>query len=305
MMYRILLPLDGSSRSERPIPLVGRLAEALPAEVELLRVVDPADVLTTSAAAITPESLQYQVGLAGEYLRDTTQRFRRVPPPATRVLQGPASKLVAEHARTERFDLIVMSSHGHTGLSGALLGSVARAVVRESSVPVLVLRERAALPSEARGLNVLVPLDGSPLAEAVLTPLLPLARALDWRLQFLWVVDPPGERRGQEGRVLPEQRVREASPDKVAYLDRLAARVRTGGMTAAVRIATGTCAESIVRCSEPDDVDLVAISTHGRHGIGRLLLGSITEHVLCHTPKPVLAVRPPTHCSTGEKVGMS
>jgi len=126
----------------------------------------------------------------------------------------------------------------------------------------------------------------------VLTPLLPLARALDWRLRLLWVADVRDEERGQETSPLAAQHAREARPEMVAYLERLAAGVRADGPAADVQIEAGDCAECIVRCAEPEDVDLIAISTHGRHGIGRLVLGSVTEHVMSHAGKPVLAIRP-------------
>ena len=293
MVYRILVPLDGSSRAERAILVVDRLAEAMSAEVELLRVVDPADVLTTSTvAAATPEILSARAQQAERYLDDAAKRFHRGPPTATRVLQGPASTTISDHARSGSFDLIVMSSHGQTGLVDALLGSVARAVVRESAVPVLILRERTALPQEVRGLGVIVPLDGSPIAESVLTPLMPLAKALEWRLHLLWVTDVRNEERERETVPVGDQRARDARPEMVAYLERLAAGVRAGGSSAEVRIESGDCAACIVRCAEPDDVDLIAIGTHGRHGIGRLVLGSVAEHVIARASKPVLAIRP-------------
>jgi nucleotide-binding universal stress UspA family protein len=208
-------------------------------------------------------------------------------------LQGPASKLLVQQAQTRGCNLIVMSSQGQTGLAGALLGSVACTVVRESDVPVLVIRERVALPQDARELTVLVPLDGSALAEAVIEPLLPLARTLGWRLQLLWVVDlPPGDALAQE--VPLDQRAKQERPSMVAYLEQVAERIRGTGVPAEVRIDSGDRGDCIVRCAEPDDVDLIAMSTHGRHGIGRLVLGSVAEHVISHASKPVFAVRPNT-----------
>lgn len=302
-MYRILIPLDGSSRAERAILVADRLAEAVNADVELLRVVDPADVVTTSTdAAATPAILDSRARQAERYLDDAAKRFHRVQPSATRVLQGPASKVIADHARSRNSDMIVMSSHGQTGLVEALLGSVARAVVRESAIPVLILRERMALPQDVRGMNVIVPLDGSPVAEAVLTPLLPLARALDWRLHLLWATDVRDEGLERETGPLATTRARDEQPEMLAYLERLAAKVRAGGSSAAVQIESGDCAACIVRCAEPDDVDLIAIGTHGRHGIKRLVLGSVAEHVILHAGKPVLAIRPP-HGMMAERGG--
>lgn len=80
----------------------------------------------------------------------------------------------------------------------------------------------------------------------------------------------------------------------VAYLEQVAERIRATGVSTEVRIEAGDSGDRIVRCAEPDDVDLIAMSTHGRHGIGRLVLGSVTEHVISHASKPVLSVRPQT-----------
>jgi nucleotide-binding universal stress UspA family protein len=175
MPFRILLPLDGSSRAERAIPVSDCLAEALGAEVELLRVVDPSDFESRVGTASSTELVTSGVQLATDALRDAARRFRCCKPAACHVGVGSVVTTIVEQAHAGRFDLIVMSSHGYTGLEEKLLGSVARAVVRESHVPVLVLRERVGLPREARDLRVLVPLDGSALAEAVLPPLIPLA----------------------------------------------------------------------------------------------------------------------------------
>lgn len=294
MAYRILIPLDGSSRAERAVPVVDRLAEALGAEVEVLRVVDPTDDRTTPGTALMPESVESRMRRARHYLHDAADRFRRVKPTATRVQQGSASDEIALHASAGSFDLIVMSSHGYAGLAGAMLGSVALAVVRESAIPVLVLRERVALPLDPRGLNVVVPLDGSNLSEAVLAPLLPLARALDWRLVLLRVTDVvAGDLPGQQQVVSADESTREAYPEIVAYLETLAENVRARGVRTDVRIGFGDCGACIVRFAAQASVDLIAMTTHARHGFGRLVLGSVTEHVVCHAGQPVLAVRPP------------
>jgi nucleotide-binding universal stress UspA family protein len=155
----------------------------------------------------------------------------------------------------------------------------------------LVLRERAALPQDVRNLGVLVPLDGSDVAAAILEPLLPLAKTLDWQLRLLWVTDvdsappePPSTPVADAGAGTRGQMLR--------YLEQCAATLRAEGVAAEVGVEAGACAECIVRCAEPADVGLIAIGTHGRHGLGRLVLGSVAEQVIAHASKPVLAIRP-------------
>lgn len=301
MTYRMLLPLDGSSRAERAIPSVDRLARDLRAEVELLRVVDPDDIFSTSAGALDPELPEASARLAEDYLRDATRRFRGVTPTAARVVQGAASTMIAQQASSRHFDLIVMASHGYTGLESALLGSVAQAVVRESTVPVLVIRARVALPGNYRGLMVMVPLDGSALAEAVLVPLLPLAQALDWRLMFFWVAGRPATQfPARQAAASADRQAPLGRLELIAYLEQLAGKVRANGVRTDVSIGDGDRGASIVKRAEDGEVGLVAMSTHGRHGVGRLILGSVTEHVIKHANKPVLTIRPraiPGGCS--------
>jgi nucleotide-binding universal stress UspA family protein len=290
-VYRVLVPLDGSSRAERAIAVADRLAGALGAEVKLLRVLDPADIFTTSSAAVSRGFLDARERLADDYLYYAAKRFRLAPSVATEVVRGPACDTLAKRACAGEYDLIVMSSQGHTGLAGALLGSVACTVLRESAAPVLVIRERVALPQHPRGLHVLVPLDGSPLGEVVLVPLLPLAQALHWRLTLLWVAEvPPKEVLAGRPNLPVAALVRQENPGMVAYLAGIAARVRAAGVAAEIQIEMGDRADCIVRCAQSDDVDLIAMSTHGRHGIERFVLGSVTENVMRYACKPVLGV---------------
>jgi nucleotide-binding universal stress UspA family protein len=262
--------------------------------VELLQVVDPVDILTTAAVSevLTPSTVRTHVQLAREYLADAAKRFRRVRPVATSVREGSPIEMIAQYACAGSFDLIVMSSQGLTGLTAAVFGSVARSLVRESAIPVLILRAGAAPPEDPRGLNALVPLDGSALAEGVLAPLVPLATALGWRLLLFYAADLGADGPSQEDLASIDRRVREQRPDMVAYLERLAADLRAKELQVDVRLGSGERGPSIVRLADEGDVDLVAMSTHGRHGVGRLVLGSVTEHVVNHASKPVLAVRP-------------
>jgi nucleotide-binding universal stress UspA family protein len=292
-MYRILVPLDGSSRGERAITVADQLAGALCAEVKLLRVLDPADILTTSSAAVSPGLLDTRERLAKEYLYYAAKRFRLAPSVATEVVRGPACDTLAGRACSGECDLIVMSSQGQTGLAGALLGSVACSVLRRSAVPVLVIRERVSVPQDPRGLRVLVPLDGFEVAERVLVPLLPLSQALNWRLTLLWVAEvPPREVLAEKPDLPVAALVRQENPEMVAYLEGIAARVRATGVEADIQIEMGDRAACIVRCTQSDDVDLIAMSTHGRHGVERFVLGSVTENVMHYAGKPVLGVRP-------------
>jgi nucleotide-binding universal stress UspA family protein len=217
---------------------------------------------------------------------------------------------------TTRADLIVMTSHGRTGFHRWALGSVAEKIARHAPVPVLILREPlpAVLTSSAsdqlaRPLRVLVPLDGSPLAETALAPAAHVLEALApptaRMLHLTWVVDVV--RMG--GQALPSM-IAESSAWREAeeYLTATSERLRTGefaslhvqvtwSWTAHIDEAYGIVevAETGMKMegtSLPGGCDLIVMATHGRHGIQRWALGSVAEHVLHGTRLPLLIVRP-------------
>jgi nucleotide-binding universal stress UspA family protein len=216
-------------------------------------------------------------------------------------------------ARLEQVDLIVMCSHGESGLKRWVFGSLAQEAVRYSPVPVLVLNEHGLIPSASdidHPLHVLVALDGSPLSETAIVPTIYLIAALaapgQGALHLMQVVITPltyGKFRSHAtvDHYLLGQRQLEAE----TYLGTLVDRLRQGvlarfnlAITWSVTIASDA-AEAIIQLAEqPEEpenegkYDLVAMATHGRGGLRRLLMGSVTEKVLGRTQYPLFIVRP-------------
>jgi nucleotide-binding universal stress UspA family protein len=234
----------------------------------------------------------------------------------TDVSRGLVADTLLAVVSTTRADLIVLTSHGRTGFHRWALGSVAEKIARHGPVPVLILREpihtmltSSASEQLARPLRVLVPLDGSPLAETALAPaaqvLAALAPPTDRMLHLTRVVDVV--RMG--GQSLPGM-IAEGSAwlEAEEYLAATAERLRTGefaplhlqvtwSWTAHIDEAYGIVevAETGMKMegtSLPGGCDLIAMATHGRHGIQRWALGSVADHVLHGTRLPLLIVRP-------------
>jgi nucleotide-binding universal stress UspA family protein len=228
--------------------------------------------------------------------------------------------MIIAAALSHRADTIVMCSHGRTGFTRWILGSVSQKVVRHAPLPVLVLRDGGPIPGvgttgAAPEVSVLVPLDGSALAEAALQPAARLVAALagtvSGRLSLVRIVDIPFPR-PQAGSNIPAETIGRQLQQSVhdeakAYLEQTAARVRgmlpqgsPVSVTTTVRFDVDA-GEAIAAAAEgkPDPQgnpsspsDVIVITTHGRGGLALWAMGSVTERVLARTQHTLLVVRP-------------
>lgn len=325
MFRRILVPLDGSRRAEQALPIAARIARSSSGTIVLYRVVGRPSALalygitTSDLSSPEAESLRDQ---AQAYLTAVSHNEALVGITIEcAVSEGlVAEEILAAHAKHSS-DLVVMCSHGHSEPSRWLLGSVAEKVARLSETPVLVLRERgipaliqAAETATAQSpLRVLVPLDGSPLAEGAVQPACALALALTHEqhaaIHFLTVIPPGGpdvqsatpdtQRSQRAARAEIEGRIGE-------YLGRLAAQI--GETTAhALEITSSVefsadAATTILRVAgqqlESDDVvtpidcNVIALTTHGSGGKRPWSIGTVADRVLYATELPLLVIRP-------------
>lgn len=308
MTYRILVPLDGSELAERAIPWADELAGGLQASVELLRVV-PHDIRWEAAEAevqlnrrlmSTPEPpmgvyrrlVEEEKAEAELALSRARSRFERARYVETTVVPGWPADMIVARAQITDATLVAMASHGRGGVTRALLGSVASAVIRRSGVPVLAIRADLLMPPHIPK-RVLVPLDTSDLARAVLEHVVPLAQKLDWTLVLYSVTDLPPQTIPIQGASIPLGRTPAQPPAEVIeHLDQVAADLRSQGLTVEVEVGSGDRAQAIIEAAHRTHSGLIAMSTHGRHGLGRWALGSVTDAVLRQAEAPVLAVRP-------------
>ncbi len=295
MIRRILVPLDGSDVAERILPTVSALAHRLGAEVILFRAVPPlaqAVVLPDGKILSPREYTEQEEWRARAYLERKREVLEaaKVQVHAVDVAVGKPAQAILEAEERWLVDLVAMGTHGRGGLGRLLVGSVADKVIRAGARPVLVQRTDREGPPVTVLDPILVPLDGSPLAETVLPTAVGLARGLGSRLILFRVVTPvllPEP----VGAPLPAQSLKVLEEEALAYLERTAEGLRREGVEVTVATATGTPAQEIVAVAQSRRVRLICMATHGYTGLRRVLLGSVTEAVIQTAPIPVLVTR--------------
>jgi len=284
MPHRILVPLDGSELAEHAVPWADELAAALQANVELLEVLP-----------LTVDWAEQQTDRPGP-ATDDLQRARGLVTKAAHVegisLHGSPAPVIVARAQASGATLVVLSSHGRSGLARAVMGSVAADVLRDSSVPVVIVpAETDAVPSAPR--RVLVPLDISEYARTVLDWVGPLARELGWTLILCAVADLPPQPLVVQGAAIPLPTGHIHTPVEMAtYLEGVAAGLQAQGFNTEIQVLLGEPGPAIAEKAVEWQAGLIAMSTHGRHGIERWALGSITEEVIQNARLPVLAFHP-------------
>ena len=294
MVERILVPLDGSELAAQALPHARYLADELHARLLLLWVVE-----TVSYSGDPGEAMPalFEVHeMAQTYLERVAAQLRNNGRPVeSHVLSGTPAESILACADDRAVDLIVMSTHGRSGIGRWVYGSVADKVLRGARVPVLLIRAVVQeAPLEAvRYERLLVPLDGSALAEQALPHAEELARATGAEIVLLRVPTvPPFVTWGPDPGMLMPALLNEAYEEADAYLANVARRLRACGFV--VRKAPmdpGPVADTIIDYAHEADIDLIVMSTHGRSGIGRWVFGSVTDRVLRGAGVPVLLVR--------------
>lgn len=300
MTTRILVPLDGSLLAEQALACAITLGRALPAELLLLRVVsvppETADVLDSAGleTAMLAERLDSE---ADAYLREVAVELRDVGLTVDHAVRhGPVSEVIVDYAAGHDVDQIVMTTHGRTGVSRWTHGSIAERVLQSATVPLLLVRAREREPAAPRTpvllRRILVPLDGSAVAEQVLPWVTTAAGALGAHVILFQVpvVYLSGWLLGEF--YIPIHGILEtAEKDAQAYLDGVADRLIQQGVDVSTGMRIGTVAEAIISYASANAIDLIAMCTHGRTGLDRWTLGSVADRVLRGSRTPILLVR--------------
>jgi nucleotide-binding universal stress UspA family protein len=213
------------------------------------------------------------------------------------VLSGRPELELLEYASENNVSLIAMASHGKSGQTQWLLGNIAAKILRASRQPVLLIREAApAQVIEQKKIirRILVPLDGSEIGEAAIPLVKPLARDLGAELVLFQAVAPIRVSAAQFEDSWADivQQDEEARRDAIAvYLEEIGKSLREDGLNVSIAIGSGSPADQIIDYADSSAIDLIGMSTHGRSGIGRWVLGSVTDKVLHAGNTPVLVVR--------------
>lgn len=294
----ILVPLDGSATAEKVLPCARYLAAKFTAPVELLSVIDVADIaanLDNEKGRFFDAMLEQTVRQLTGYLRGIASTF---PGGAVRcsVEKGKPADIIIEKTAAEKKLLITMASHGRSGLNRFLLGSVAEKVLRGSANPLLLIRAGAAAKATGTAVfrSILVPLDGSALAESVLPRAAEMARRLDVEVELFRAYHIPYNVYGDESGSFEsiEQLPAALRAETEDYLEKKSAELRVLGAPRVTWVAReGLAGDEIIRLGRNTKDSLIAMSSHGRSGVKRWLLGSVAEAVARHSGDPVLIFR--------------
>jgi nucleotide-binding universal stress UspA family protein len=297
MYRRILVPLDGSKLAEGILPTVTRFAGGLKARVELLSVVEE-DIV---AAIANPMEGRYldQVGssaqtVARDYLTSIAGQLK-LPKEQVKCTAKVASvpEAIVEEAAKERDTVIAMSTHGRSGVGRWILGSVADKVLHGTHTPLLLYRPRQDGGERGELTTVVVPLDGSDMAEVILPHVEELAKALDLRVHLVRVTSTMTEYYAGEGfYTYPVDLITELENDAKAYLEKKAQELKSRGVrNVTTQHLRGAPALQIVDLVKEMRGSFVAICSHGRSGVGRWVLGSVADRVVTNAGAPALIVR--------------
>lgn len=303
MFERVLIPLDGSPLAEAILPLLKPLIRRVEAEVILVQVAQYPAV--PGASGYVP-LVEFEEP-AREYIRGRVAGLSEEGIRARGVVRvGPAADGILDAVEAEGASMIALTTHGRSGVSRWVMGSVTERVVRSSPVPVLAIRSFPREGSRSAHLapqvmfaprKILVPLDGSENSLGIVPWAISLARRFEAQATLLRVheageapdaIVPPDRATGR-----PFPRQRPARPFGEAAVQAAVRTFMDAGVPAQLAESTGDPGTGILKAAYDSGAELIAMATHGRSGPTRWMLGSVTEKVLRASELPMLIVRSP------------
>ncbi len=312
MYHSILVPLDGSKFAEQALPLAEAIAKRAGAHLEIVQVHTLFE-MTNVSNCWSPyyDPAQDAAFKEGEqaYLDAIASRLQASVSVSSALPTGAVVDGILERVRLAATDLVVMTTHGRGPLNRFWLGSVADQILRHTTVPILLLRPRDDQSNPERTLKrILIPLDGSSLAERVLEPAISLGRLMDAEYTLLRAVEPgfvpygypdlSNVSQAEKSWVVNVKQVERDWVEKrkseaVDYLNKVADRLRHQSLCVQTRVVPCDAVPALLNSAS--SFDLIAIATHGHGGFKRLLLGSVADKVIRGTVTPVLVYRPTAH----------
>jgi nucleotide-binding universal stress UspA family protein len=266
-IQRILVPVDGSPESESVFSAIMPLVRAYAPQVSVLYVIEDPDESLAPPARLAKACGALRAAHVNAHLE---------------LRQGMPAEEILHAAQERQVDLIAMSTHGRGGVLRLVAGSVAEEVLRNTELPVLVTRPNVLVHEWKR---IVVALDGSERSESILPEAVHLARKLNAEIDVLRVAMPVvAATAGEAPIVIPPEDLMPYLQQVVGVLDRLGVKARPVALE-------GRAASSIVAYLRDSGASLLCMTTHGRSGLARILLGSVAEEVVHKAPCPVLLRR--------------
>jgi len=294
MYKKMLVPLDGSELSEVVFPYAEELAGRLGLEVILLHVHSPGK---DEAIPLHQAYIERKAEIMKQQSEEVWQKAggkqgSKAVQVRSELVAGYPAKEILRYADENNIDLILMATHGRSGVERWVMGSVAEKVLQASKTPIWLVRAKVSEESIHHKWPmgaILVPLDGSELSEAVLPHVKTLARQQDAKstnVVLFGVCEPLVE----SGYYIPETSL--TSEETKKYLARVEKQLKEAGISVQIEIRKGKAAEQIIKYASEKPFNLIAMSTHGRSGLGRWVFGSVADKVLHGASIPILLVRP-------------
>jgi nucleotide-binding universal stress UspA family protein len=301
-MYKVIMvPTDGSGFDREAIRVALRIAERSDARVRLVRVLATGSFFGTSPGAenmaVAPDVVRSERDRALSELYSLAAECRATSKADISIdlHAGPVNDVLQGYARRNDVDLIVISTHGRSGLSRLSLGSVTDSLIRHTTIPVLVVKPSASYLNPQVGevfRRIVVPLDGSSLAEQILPRVLTLANLEEAEITLLNVLVPQSYSQKEIAAPNLPWWDKDISIAQ-SYLFRIAGNLRRAGVPVTTDIVISeNIASAIGDFASREKADLIAIATHGRGGLNRMLRGSVADAVMHSTRMSMLVFKP-------------
>jgi len=286
MAYRrMLIPLDGSELAERALPYAKNLAKTKGSEVILF---------TVSVASVGQLDRPMKAYLELNAKELESQGIKA----SIAISYGNMSDEIIKFADKNKIDLIIISTHGQSGIKRWVLGSVALKVLHGTCTPVLLIKSRAHKISEVEFKKILIPIDGSPFSEASIPYVKELAKGTDGEIVLLRVSEPPVLSADRSPAIKPsweEYRdilMTEIQRQAEEYMEGIKANIEKSGIKVRSQAILGKAVESILRVAQKENINLIAMTTHGRTGVSRWIYGSVASRIVEESLQPVMLIRP-------------
>ncbi len=289
MAYRrVLVPLDGSDMAERAIPYAKTIAKSKGSEIILF---------TVSIASVEQLDRPMKAYLELNAKELQSQGIKA----STAIAYGNVADEIVGFADKNKIDLIIISTHGYSGIKRWVLGSVARNVLYGTGVQVLLIKSKAPKVSHVELKKLLLPLDGSPFAEAPFPFIEELTKGTKTEIVLTTVSEPPLVPSYGDHPINPTWKKHrdalwaETQQQASEYLEKLKARLEKQGMKIKSQVIPGDLgrvAESIMQTAQREKVDLIVMAPHGRSGVSRWVYGGVANRIVEQSAQPVLLIRP-------------
>ena len=291
---KILLPLDGSPLAAHVLDHVSWLAAPGTASLILVSAIENWRYAIPSQEFVMRDLIAGLRAGSEQYLDEVRQQFQQKGyQVTTHVADGEPAQIILDVAQAQGADLIAMSTHGRSGLARWTLGSIAERVLHGTTIPIFLVRAGTKIANHKLQ-KILLPLDGSLVAEAALPQAQALARANDAQILLLQVIQRLDERSKSllfRNEAMAKEIFAEWRAGAESYLELLVERLARTGVTAEYRVAVDNPDQAICNLTKGDNIDLVVMGTHGRSGVSRWVYGSVANQVLRGAHCPLLLVR--------------